>query len=177
MVRRFARPYARAIMDVAGSAENANALRRELDSFERARTTSPELAELYANPGIDEESKLAITRQIAGVRPSSPAAVTVLEVLLRNHRINDTGAIASALASYVNDALNIAVADVRSAHALSEAEVSDLRSTLEKRIGRKVEVRVTTDPELLGGFVVKVGSEVLDASVTGKINRFRASLA
>ncbi|MFZ2491444.1 MAG: ATP synthase F1 subunit delta [Thermoanaerobaculia bacterium] len=177
MVRRFARPYARAIIDVAGSAENANAIRRELDSFERARTVSPELPELYANPGIDLEVKLSITRQIAAKLGLTPGATKVLEVLVRNHRINDTGAIAEALASYVNEALNVAVADVRSAHPLSDAEVADLRGTLEQRIGRKVEVRVQTDPELLGGFVVQVGSEVLDASVTGKINRFRASLA
>jgi F-type H+-transporting ATPase subunit delta len=68
------------------------------------------------------------------------------------------------------------VATVRSAQKLSEQEVGDLRKTLEKKTGKRVEVRVTEDPSLLGGFVVRIGSEIWDASVAGKINRFRESL-
>jgi F0F1-type ATP synthase delta subunit len=40
-----------------------------------------------------------------------------------------------------------------------------------------VELDVKTDPQLLGGFVVQIGSEIWDASVAGKINKFRESLA
>jgi uncharacterized membrane protein required for colicin V production len=43
-------------------------------------------------------------------------------------------------------------------------------------VGKRVEVRVTTDPALLGGFVARIGSEVYDASVSGKIHKFRESL-
>ena len=55
--------------------------------------------------------------------------------------------------------------------------MAELRRTLEKRFGQRVEVEITTDPRLLGGFVAKVGSEVYDASVIGKIDKFRGSLA
>jgi F-type H+-transporting ATPase subunit delta len=104
-------------------------------------------------------------------------AVKVLDVLIRNHRINDLGAIADALAQYVNEALQIAVAEVRTAHELNSDEQTQLRQTLEKKLGKKVELRLATDPALLGGFVAQVGSEIWDASVAGKINKFRASLA
>ena len=59
MIRRFARPYARAIVDVAGSAETANALRSELLSFSAAMRDSSELRELYASPAIHMDTKLA----------------------------------------------------------------------------------------------------------------------
>jgi F-type H+-transporting ATPase subunit delta len=48
---------------------------------------------------------------------------------------------------------------------------------LEKKVGAKVDLDVTIDPALIGGFVAKIGSEVYDASVAGKIEKFRESLA
>lgn len=177
MIRRFARPYARAIMDVTGSPAAANTLRLELEQFEVQRRKTSELQDLYANPGIENDVKLKITEQIASRIGISALAVKVLDVLIRNHRINDLAAINDALAQYVNVALNVAVADVRTAHDLDDNEQNELRQTLEKKLGKKVELRLATDPTLLGGFVAQVGSEIWDASVAGKINKFRASLA
>jgi F-type H+-transporting ATPase subunit delta len=177
VIRRFARPYARAIMDITGSPAAANDLRHELEQFEAQRRKSVELQELYANPGIENDVKLKVTEQIASRIGISALAVKVLDVLLRNHRINDLGSIADALAQYVNVALQIAVAEVRTAHDIDQDEQNQLRQTLEKKLGKKVELRLTTDPTLLGGFVAQVGSEIWDASVAGKINKFRASLA
>ena len=177
MIRRFARPYARAIMGVTGSPAAANALRLELEQFEAQRRKSVELQDFYANPGFEAEAKTKVTAEIAKRLGSSDMAVKVLDVLIRNHRINDLAAISDALAQYVNEALNVAIADVRTAHDLNSDEQNQLRQTLEKKLGKSVELRLTTDPTLLGGFVAQVGSEIWDASVAGKINKFRASLA
>ena len=177
MIRRFARPYARAIMDVTGSPAAANDLRKQLEQFDAQRRKSAELHDFYANPGFEPEAKAKVTAEIAKRLELSDMAVKVLDVLIRNHRINDLGAINDALAQYVNDALQIAVADVRTAHELDQDEQNQLRQTLEKKLGKKVELRLTTDPTLIGGFVAQVGSEIWDASVAGKINKFRASLA
>ena len=177
IVRRFARPYAKAIMDVAGSPEAAGKIQTELAKFDDLRRSAADLQEVYANPGIDADAKVAITSQLAGRLSLSAMTVKVLEVLIRNHRINDLGAIAAALLAFVNQATNTVVADVRSAHALNAAETDELQRTLEKKFAKKVQVRVTTDPELLGGFVARVGSEIYDASVAGKIEKFRESLA
>ena len=177
MIRRFARPYATAIIDVAGSPEKANAIREELARFEAARVSANDLRDLYANPAVENEVKLNVTRTIAGRLGLSELSVKILEVLLNNHRMNDLGAIVFALAAIVNKRLSIVVADVTTAHTLNETETAELRQTLEKRMGKKVELRLSTDPSLLGGFIAQIGSEIWDASVVGKIHKFRASLA
>jgi F-type H+-transporting ATPase subunit delta len=176
MIRRFARPYARAIMDVVQSPDRAAALLEELKRFEQARRGAADLEALYANPAQDSAAKLNVTRAIAGKLGASDMAVKVLEVLVRNHRINDLGAINDALAAMVRQATGTVAAEVRTAQQPTPAELDELRRTLEKKTGRKVEVDVTVDPSLLAGFVAKVGSEVYDASVAGKINKFRESL-
>lgn len=177
MIRRFARPYARAFMDAAGSPQNANALRGELMTFANALRNSEERRAVYANPGFDQASKLTLTSQLAKKMKLSDLGERALAVLVQHHRINDLDAIAEALATYVNSALGVAVAKVRSAKALSPDEIRELADTLSKRVGKSVELDIKTDPALLGGFVVQIGSEIWDASVAGKINKFRESLA
>lgn len=176
MIRRFARPYARAIMDVAGSPAKANELRGELMRFADALRSSSELREFYANPAIDEQAKIAVTKRLASKMKASELAGRTLEVLVSHHRINDIDGIVAALTAYVNKALGVAVAEVRSAKNLGPDEIRDLADTLSKKVGKKVELDIRTDPKLLGGFVVKIGSEIWDASVQGKINKFRESL-
>lgn len=176
MIRKFARPYARAIIDAAGSPKKANEIRGELMRFETAMNTSAELREMYANPGVDEATKLKITSQLAGRMKLSDGAKKVLDVLVRFHRINDITAILSALTHYVNEALGVAVAEVRSAKSLTPDELEQLAETLSKKTGKRVQLDVRTDPKLLGGFVARIGSEIWDASVAGKIHKFRESL-
>lgn len=176
MIRRFARPYARAIMDVVQSPEKANAIRHELERFEQVRKTSAEMQELYANPGVESDTKLKVTAAFAKRLGLSDMSVKILGVLIGNHRMNNLGSIVEALAEMVREATDTVAAEVRSAHPLNEKDQADLRRTLEKKAGRKVEMILKTDPDLIAGFVAKLGSEVYDASVLGKIDKFRESL-
>jgi F-type H+-transporting ATPase subunit delta len=176
MIRRFARPYARAIMDVAQSPEKAAALRDELTTFEQVRQSATDLQEMYANPGIDFDSKYKVTGAIAKRLGLSDLAVRLLDVLIRNRRINDLSDIIAGLATMIREATGTVAAEVRSASALTSKEEADLRAMLERKVGAKVDVDITIDPALIGGFVAKIGSEVYDASVSGKIEKFRESL-
>ncbi|GAC1395820.1 MAG: F0F1 ATP synthase subunit delta [Thermoanaerobaculia bacterium] len=176
MIRRFARPYARAIIDVAASPQRANTIRVELERFDEARRQSSDLQDVFANPGIEMAAKFKIAHAIASKLGLSDLTGKVLEVLIRNHRVNDLPSVVGALAAMINEQLNVAVAEVRSAHKLDEQEIARLRKTLEGKFGKRVEVHVETDPSLLGGFVAKVGSEIFDASVAGKIAKFREQL-
>jgi F-type H+-transporting ATPase subunit delta len=177
IVRRFARPYAKAIIEVAGSAQKASAVRGELMPFAASLRNSAELQAVYANPGIETDAKLNITKTVARKLKVSELGEKVLEVLVTNQRINDIDSILAALAAYTNEMLGVAVAEVRTAKALTPDEMDQLATVLGKKIGKRVELDVRTDPTLLGGFVAKIGSEIYDASVLRKIDRFRESLA
>ena len=177
MIRRFARPYARAAMEVAKTPENAAKLRDELTTFEQVRKSSSELQLLYANPGIDHDSKNKITATLAKRLDLSDLAIRLLDVLIQNRRINDLNDIIAGLATMIREATGTVAADVRAASKLSSKEEGELRAMLEKKTGAKIDLDVTIDPALIGGFVAKIGSEVYDASVAGKIEKFRESLA
>jgi len=176
MIRRFARPYAKAVIQLAGSPEKARDVADELGSFERARLSSSELVGLFSNPGIDYATKSRIVSAIGAKLGLSDLAGRFLDVLVRNYRINDLGQILESLREMINARLGISTAQVRSALPLGDAEKTKLAEALAQRVGQKIELEVTTDPSLLGGFVATVGSEVYDASVLGQIQKFRHSL-
>jgi F-type H+-transporting ATPase subunit delta len=119
---------------------------------------------------------MKVTGALAKRLALSDMTVKLLGVLIGNHRVNDLQPIIEALAEMVREATDTVAAEVRTANPLSETDKTDLQRTLEKKAGRKVEMIVTTDPTLIAGFVAKVGSEVYDASVLGKIDKFRESL-
>lgn len=177
MIRRFARPYARAIMDVAQSPQKAGELRDEMTQFEQVRKASADLQEMYANPGIAHDAKLKVTSAIAKRLGLSELAVRLLGVLIQNRRINDLSDIVAGLATMIREATGVIAAEVRSASELTSKEETELRAMLEKKVGAKVDLDITVDPDLIGGFVARIGSEVYDASVSGKIQKFRESLA
>jgi F-type H+-transporting ATPase subunit delta len=177
MIRRFARPYAKAIMDAAGSTEGAIALHAEVSRFAEVLRSSEELRAVFENPGVDAGGKTGVVEAIGAKLAISDFGQRVLEVFLRNDRINDVDDILEALGDMINTATNTVVAQVRSAHALDESEKERLRTALEAKLDRNVQLEITTDRMLLGGFVATVGSEVWDASVIGQLNRFRENLA
>jgi F-type H+-transporting ATPase subunit delta len=164
-------------MDVTKTAQAADALRVEITRFEDARRLSPELQEVFRNPGISSDAKKQIASTIGEKLQLSELAMKLIQLLVSSHRINDLGGIIEALTASINAANGVVVADVRTAHPLDANEQQQLQRTLEQKFAKRVEIRLTTDPTLLGGFVAQVGSAIYDASVSGKIERFRESLA
>src|SRR3954453_16042008 len=137
MIRRFARPYGRAAMELAKTPENAAKLRDELTQFEQVRKSSSELQLMYANPGIEHVSKTKVTAAIAKRLELSGLTLRLLALLIQNRRINHLGHLVGGLGTRIRDATGTVAADVRSASKLSSKEESELRAMLERKVGAK----------------------------------------
>jgi F-type H+-transporting ATPase subunit delta len=73
---------------------------------------------------------------------------------------------------------NIALASITSASALNEEQQAELSKKVQAVAGTdKLEINLSVDPTLIGGFVVKVGSKVIDASLAGQVRRLGLALA
>ena len=67
-------------------------------------------------------------------------------------------------------------AEVTSAHALDEAQETELKAALKSVTGKDVAVSVTVDPSILGGLIVKVGSRQIDTSLRTKLSTLKLAL-
>jgi F-type H+-transporting ATPase subunit delta len=67
-------------------------------------------------------------------------------------------------------------AEVVTAHPLKDDQLANLKQQLRSRAGRDVMVETRIDPEILGGIVIKMGSQMIDASIRTKLNRLAEAM-
>lgn len=172
----IARPYAEALFkackDVAGVDLAATA--SWTDEL-AAVAADPQVRSLADNPKVTPEQLLGLFTSV--IRTQLPAMATnFLKTVIDNGRVDVLPEIAAQFRSLVNASKGSADATVYSAFPLDAAALADLRATLEKRFGRKLELFTKVDESLIGGVRVVVGDEVLDTSVKARLEQMKAAL-
>lgn len=168
----IARPYAEALFKASTS---------DLTS---AAVWVDELAEIAGNPQLQQfadSPKVTSTQVfdlIAGVVKSAlnDQAKNFLRIVIENSRLNALPEIALQFRALKNAQSGSSDAVVYSAFPVAGAELIDVAAVLEKRFGRKLNVSVELQPELIGGIRVVVGDEVLDSSVKARLEQMKVAL-
>jgi F-type H+-transporting ATPase subunit delta len=100
-----------------------------------------------------------------------------LRTVLENGRLSALPEIASQFRALKNAQSGSSDAVVYSAFPIDAAALANLAGTLEKRFGRKLNLTVELEAELIGGIRVVVGDEVLDTSVKARLEQMKVALA
>jgi F-type H+-transporting ATPase subunit delta len=103
-------------------------------------------------------------------------AKNFLRAVIDNGRLSALPEIASQFRALKNAKSGSSDAVVHSAFPIDGAALADVAATLEKRFGRKLNVTVELQPELIGGIRVVVGDEVLDTSVKARLEQMKVAL-
>jgi len=108
----------------------------------------------------------------------TPSFLNLLKLLADRQRIGVLDAVLDRMLELYREQRNIALANVISATALNEEQQAELSKKVQAVAGTdKLEFNLSVDPDLIGGFVVKVGSKVIDASLAGQVRRLGLALA
>jgi F-type H+-transporting ATPase subunit delta len=164
--------YANALADVVtGSASALNPQQAviELRGFEDALRSSAELHNALITPAVASSRKKAVVGRIADLLKLSRITRNFLLVLVDHRRIPSLSDIIRTFEEVVDARLGFAQGEVASASDLSEAERRTLTAELERVTGKRIRVRFTLDPSLIGGAIARVGSTVYDGSVRGQL--------
>lgn len=162
--------YASALFDLASENGTVSAVEGDLEKTGQALAESADLAALIRNPQISRDAAGKAMEAVAGVLELSPLTRNFLGVLAANRRLSALPEVIRAFAAIAAAQRGEATAEVSSAHALSEQQVEQLRQKLEVREGRKIKIRTSVDPDLLGGLVVTIGSKRIDSSIRTRLN-------
>jgi len=162
----IARPYAEAAFKIASE---LGALPQWTDALARlAAVVDTQVArELIADPKVAVAKVAALIADSAG--ELSAEQRNFVAVLAGNERLAVLPEIAEQYEALRNAHEGVIDARIASAFPLSDAQLEDIVSTLRAKYGREVKASVNVDPELLGGVAIRVGDEVMDASVRGKL--------
>ena len=170
----IARPYAEALFRVA-KAGNLAAW-SELVTEMAHVAAHPDVQALSHNPKV-VDGDMASTFLALLKSPLNDEAKNFVSMLVENGRIALLPEIGVQFQALKNAQEGAADAEITSAFAMSDAQVSALVQALEKRFGRKLNPAVSVDNALIGGVRVVVGDEVLDTSVRAKLQQMHVALS
>lgn len=162
--------YASALFDLASEQGFVTAVESDLDKLGEALNGSADLAALIRNPKVSREDTAKAMDAVAGVLGLSPLTKNFIGVLAANRRLSALPEIVRAFGAIAAAQRGEVTAEVTSAHALSDDQVSQLASKLKAREGKEVKIKASVDTEILGGLVVRIGSRQIDSSIRTRLN-------
>ena len=168
--------YASALFDLARDEKQIDAVSRSLDSLNQALADSREFDQLVASPLVDRDEAGKAFAAIAGELKVDPLTSNFLGVLARNGRKGELAQVIRLFRRLAADHRGETTAEVVSAHSLSDKQIAALKTQLKARAGRDVTIDARTDPTILGGLIVKLGSQMIDASLKTKLNRLAQAM-
>lgn len=170
-------PYAEAFLQVAESRKEVDEVVAQSKAILELWNNCPAFGEAMSSPVLESEAKKTALEKIFA-KEVTPSFLNLLKLLADRQRIGFLDSVLERLLELYREQRNIALATVTSASALNEEQQSDLISKVQTFAGTdNLEIDLKVDPELIGGFVVNVGSKVIDASIAGQVRRLGLALA
>ena len=176
-VQTVARRYASALADVVLERGEAREVQEELLAWEKMFQASPMLQEVFRNPTIALDKKRGVLNKLIERAKPRPTTANFLKVLLQNQRITDLGEINKKFAELLDERAGMVAAIVTTARSVPENAQQKLQAKLLSLTGKQVRINFTTDPELIGGLVTRIGSTVYDGSVRNHLQLIKEKMA
>jgi F-type H+-transporting ATPase subunit delta len=169
------RGYADALFAVAEAEGELDTVEAQLYAFARMLEQEALFREALVDPALPTENKRDLIRDAIGDRVN-PIALNLLTFLVEQGRAHEAGLIIDKLAQVVAERRLRALAEVRSAVPLDQAQRERLQEALSEATGRQIELRVVVDPTVIGGVVARVGDEIFDGSVRTRLEEAKQHL-
>ncbi len=168
--------YASALYDLASEKKNIDKVLSDLLILKEYIENNNNLKLLLKSPLIASSIKYNIINKI--LISHSPNALTdnFLKVIESNKRFNKLINIILTFNTINLEKRGDVIAEVTSAHQLSEDQKNSIEDELKKVLGKNLNLNYFEDKDLIGGFIIKVGSKMIDASLASKINKLQIAM-
>jgi F-type H+-transporting ATPase subunit delta len=119
---------------------------------------------------MSRDAAAATVAKVARTLKLDALTTKFLGVLARNRRLAQLGAMIASYRALASAHRGEVTAEIVSAHPLDKAQVTALKAQLKTKVGRDVAVDMKVDPAILGGLVVRIGSQMIDTSIRTRLN-------
>ncbi|NEN90375.1 MAG: F0F1 ATP synthase subunit delta [Okeania sp. SIO3H1] len=169
-------PYAAALMSLAKSKDLAERFGEDIRSLINIMDESPELKQFMGNPIIKPEDKKAVLQRMMGDEVD-PYMRNFLMLLVDRGRIIFLEEIGKKYLALLRELNQTVLAEVTSTVELNEDQKNTVRERVKSMTdARDVDIETKIDPSLLGGVIIKIGSQIVDSSLQGQLRRIGNSL-
>jgi len=162
--------YASALFDLARDERQIEAVSQSLETLRAALAESADLRALVTSPLVSRDAAAKALGATAASLKLDPLTTNFVGVLARNGRLRQLEQTMRIFQTLAAEHRGETTAEVVSARPLDDEQVAALKSQLGARVGRDIRIDARVDPSILGGLVVRLGSQMIDASIRTKLN-------
>lgn len=176
MNEQVVQPYAQALMSVARSNNLTEQFGEDARTLTNLLRESEQFRNFLANPFVSISDKKAVLGRVVGDNVN-PYMRNFLMLLVDRRRIILLEGICQQYLALLRQLNQTVLAEVTSAVELTEEQKQAVRDkVIAMTNARQVELETRIDRSLIGGAIVKVGSQVIDASIRGQLRRLSLRL-
>lgn len=168
--------YASALFDLAKDASKIKDVEADLTKFKALLDESEDLRRMVRSPVISTEDQARAVDAILAKAGIGGLAANFFKLITKNRRLFAVADIIKGFSALAAKERGEVTAEVASAVALNDAQITELKAALKASVGKDVTLATRVDPSLLGGLVVKVGSRMIDSSLKTKLQNLKVSL-
>jgi F-type H+-transporting ATPase subunit delta len=167
---------AQAAFMVAEREGSLDAVNAEIFGFSRSLAGSAELQLALTDPAVGPAAKGALVEGLVAER-ATRATTQVLGYAMAHLRGRRAEVVLEELMDLAAEQQGRSVAEVRVARPLDPEQATRLAAALSRLNGREVRLNVAVDPDVIGGISVRIGEQVVDATMATRIQQARRALA
>ena len=168
--------YAQALLELAEGSKSLKAVEKDVKTLKSLFAKSDDLTHMTDSPVIAIDDKVSALVAIAKKAKVTSLTAQFIGTVAKNRRAADIPAMLASFEDMVARRKGSQVAKVTSAQKLTAAQLTSLKTNLKKSLGRPVDVETSVDPDLLGGFIVRIGSRLYDSSLKTKLEDLKIAL-
>jgi F-type H+-transporting ATPase subunit delta len=174
-MEEIAAVYARSLFEVAKEQGKLDEVRGQLGEFADAMEADRELQVFFFSPYFSTPEKQdGLDRAVSG---ADETIINFLKLLIENHRMPVIFRVRRGYDELWEQENKLLPVQITSAVELDKATVKQIGDRIAEQTGQKVDLSASVEPDILGGIVVRVGNQVLDASVRNRLEQLRKQVA
>jgi len=170
----LARPYAEAVFRIADASGTLSEWSETLSNLANVGA-NPSIAAAIEDPNVPTAKVAGLFIQVLAGKLTVEAE-NFVRVLAENRRLELLPEIAAQYDVLKNDRQGVVEAAVISAFPMSDEQVAELVTQLERKTGKRVKAEVSVDPELIAGVRIVIGDKVIDGSARAQLTALEAAL-
>jgi F-type H+-transporting ATPase subunit delta len=165
--------YVTAMYEIAAASNTVSVVEDEMFRLARAFESNEALRSSLSDTTLPIDRRQKIVEQLLGGKANN-VTVQLASLLVGTGHIALLPEVADALVKRASSEKQLEVAEVRSAIELSDVQKSRLAEALGKATGKKLNLKVVVDPNVIGGLVATVGDEVIDDTIRTRLDQVKS---
>jgi F-type H+-transporting ATPase subunit delta len=174
--RKLASRYARALLSSLSDSHLAEQADRFLNAIREALYESAEFRDLLYDPSVPRATRAQVLRTLADQAQMPAQVANFMATIVDHNRTTSLPSIAELFHEVREEAAGIVPAEITTATPMSGELKERTMRALEQMTGRKVRLTAHVDPEILGGAVTQVGSNVYDGCLKTQLDQLRRKM-